>query len=498
MVNGFGIDAQSNPRRWKALAVLALVQFMLVVDMTVVNVALPTIKGSLGFSPAGLAWVVNGYTLMAGGLLLLGGRIADLFGRRRFFLIGLAGFALASLACGLAASSQMLVASRFVQGAGAAFATPAALGLVALLFPDPKERMKALGIWGGMAGLGGTTGTVISGALTGLASWRWIFLINIPVALLALLLVPRLVDESRMSADGQDSSRRLDFLGPLTATAGLIAIVDGLLGAANNGWTSSDVLLPTAAGLILLALFVFIEARIPAPMIPLGFFANRTRSVANAAFVLSSSTMFAYFFLLTLFIQQVLRFTPLQAGFAYVPFGLAFGAGIGASTALMPRLGVRAVLTLGLFGAAVAMLVAAGITPASNYVVGVLPGMLILGFSSGVSFPAASNASLHQVTGQDAGLASGVQSTAGSIGGAIGLSCLAAFAIQHALDEARHGVAPAVALTSGYAASFRLGAALMVVASVLAVIFLEQVRTTAPAMRDSIPQELAAEPEAAA
>src|SRR5947209_14829853 len=220
--------AAADPRRWKALAVLALIQFMLILDVTVVNVALPRMQHDLGFSEAGLAWVVNGYVLMAGGLLLLGGRMADMFGRRRLFLIGVGIFAIASASCGAAVDPGMLVASRFLQGAGEALAAPASLGLIALLFPDPRERMKALGLWGGIAGLGGTSGTVIGGALVDLASWRWIFLVNVPVALAALLLVPRLVSESRMVRD----RTRPDVAGAVTGTAGLIGVVDGLLQAA--------------------------------------------------------------------------------------------------------------------------------------------------------------------------------------------------------------------------------------------------------------------------
>src|SRR5437763_8840832 len=210
-----------DPRRWKALGVLALIQFMLVLDITVVNVALPRIQHDLGFSRPGLAWVVNGYVLMAGGLLLLGGRMADILGRRRLFLIGVSLFAVASAVCGAAVDPGMLVASRFVQGAGEALAAPASLGLIALLFPDPRERMKALGIWGGIAGLGGTTGTVISGVLVDFASWRWIFFINLPVALFALVAVPRLVNESRM----ERGATRPDYWGALTGTAGLVAVV---------------------------------------------------------------------------------------------------------------------------------------------------------------------------------------------------------------------------------------------------------------------------------
>src|SRR4051794_8440737 len=248
----------ADPRRWKALAVLALIQFMLILDVTVVNVALPQIQDDLGFSRAGLAWVVNGYVLMAGGLLLLGGRLADILGRRRLFLIGVGVFAIASATCGAAVDPGMLVASRFLQGAGEAMAAPASLGLIALMFPDPRERMKALGLWGGIAGLGGTSGTVISGALVNYVSWRWIFFVNLPVAAFALLMVPRLVSESRMV---RSHSQRPDFAGAITGTAGLIAVVDGLLQAARHSWGSLEVLLPLFGGVVLLGVMVWIEAR---------------------------------------------------------------------------------------------------------------------------------------------------------------------------------------------------------------------------------------------
>src|SRR5437588_1398156 len=233
-------STQSDPRRWMALAILGLSQFMLVVDVSIVNVALPRIQHDLGFSHAGLAWVVDGYVLMAGGLLLLGGRLADLFGRRRLFLIGVGLFALASATSGAAVSPAMLVSSRFVQGVGEALAAPAALGLIVVLFSDPRERVKAVGIWGGLAGLGGTTGAVISGVLTDAASWRWIFYINIPVAVLALVIVPRLVAESRMTR----RQHRLDLAGAATVTGGLVAIVYGLLEASKHAWGSWHVLVP--------------------------------------------------------------------------------------------------------------------------------------------------------------------------------------------------------------------------------------------------------------
>lgn len=463
--------AAGDPRRWKALGVLALIQFMLVLDITVVNVALPHIKTDLGFSQPGLAWVVNGYVLMAGGFLLLGGRMADIFGRRRVFLIGIAVFAVASALCGAAVDPGMLVGARFLQGLGEALAAPASLGLIALLFPDPRERMKALGLWGGVAGLGGTSGTVISGALVDFASWRWIFFVNLPVALFALLVVPRLVDESRMVRE----HARPDVLGAVTGTAGLVAVVDGLIEAATHSWGSWQVLLPLLGGVGLLGLMVFIEARSPAPLIPLSFFTNRTRVVTNFVTLFFSSAFFSYFFLLTLFEQQILDYSPLTSGLSYLPFGFSIGAGIGLGTALMPRVGVKPLLAAGFFGCAVGLFLTSRLEVSSSYAAGILPGMIVLGFFSGVSFPAIGNASLHEVTGQDSSLASGVQNAMQQIGGALGLSVLVTLAIRHAAGSIAGGQRPAVALIDGYDRSWVVGSVLLAIGGLLVLAMLEHV-----------------------
>ncbi len=467
-------DTGPDPRRWKALGVLGLVQFMLVLDITVVNVALPRIQHDLGFSAAGLAWVVNGYVLMAGGLLLLGGRLADILGRRRLFLLGVGVFAVASATSGAAVDPGMLVASRFVQGAGEALAAPASFGLVALLFPDPRERIKALGMWGGIAGLGGTTGTVISGVLVDLASWRWIFFINLPVAAFALIMVPRLVAESRMVRD----SARPDYGGAITGTAGLIAVVDGLLQAASHPWGSARVLLPLLGGLALLALMVWIEARSDSPLIPLEFFENRTRVVTNFTTLFFSSAFFSYFFLLTLFEQHVLGYSPLKGGLGYVPFGLSIGAGIGLGTTLMPRFGVKPIFAGGFFLSALGMFLTSGIDVHSTYVANVMPGMIVLGLGSGLCFPAIGNASLHQVTGQNSSLASGVQSAMQQVGGALGLSVLVTLGLRHAAGQIRNGTNAAVAVTHGYVLAFRVGSVLLAIGGVLILALLEQVMAT--------------------
>ena len=365
----------------------------------------------------------------------------------------------------------MLVGARFLQGAGEALAAPASLGLIAVRFPDPRERMKALGLWGGIAGLGGTSGTVISGALVDLASWRWIFFVNLPVALFALLMVPRLVSESRMVRE----HARPDYAGAVTGTAGLIAVVDGLLAAASHAWGSWQVLLPLLGGVGLLLAMVWVEARSDSPLIPLEFFRNRTRVVTNFVTLFFASSFFSYFFLLTLFEQQVLGWSPLRGGLSYLPFGIAIGIGIGMGTGLMPRLGVKPLLAVSFVGCAVGLFLTSRLGVGSTYFSGIFPGMVVLGFFSGISFPAVGNASLHEVTGQNSSLASGVQSAMQQVGGAIGLSCLVTLALRHAASQMHHGIGQASASTSGYALAWRIGAVLLLIGGVLVTALLEHV-----------------------
>ncbi len=463
-------DAGADPRRWLGLAVLAAMQFMLVLDVTVVTVALPRIQHDLHFSHAGLAWVINGYVLMAGGFLLLGGRLSDMFGRRRLFLAGVVVFGAASAACGAAVSPAMLVASRFVQGTGEALAGPAALGMVPVLFPDSRERMKALGVWGGIAGLGGTLGAVISGALTSV-DWRWIFYINIPVAAFALAMVPRVLSESRMARAGQ----RVDAAGVVTATGGLVAIVYGMLQASSHPWGSWPVLLPLLGGAGLLAVAAGWEARAPDPLIPLRFFTNRTRVTSNVASLALYAPFIGYVVLLTWYMQQVLGYSPLKTGLLYLPFGVGIGAGLGLGSAVMPRIGVKAVLAAGFAGSAAGLLVASYIRVDSSYLGGILPGLIVFGVFSGMCYPGLINGALHQVTGQDSGLASGVQTAMQQVGSALGLATLVTLALRYAADRIRAGALPAVALTHGYALAFRIGAVVLAAAAVLVLVLLERV-----------------------
>jgi EmrB/QacA subfamily drug resistance transporter len=470
--------------------VLGLIQFMLVLDMTVVTVAMPRIQHDLSFTAEGLPWVINGYVVMAGGLLLLGGRLADIFGRRKLFLIGVGLFVLASVICGAAVSPGMLIAGRFAQGVGQALATPAALGMIALLFPDLRERFKALGIWGGIAGIAGTLGPVISGVLTDLASWRWIFFINLPIGAFALIVAPKLVAESRMSSSG----KRIDFLGAITVTGGLIAVVYGLLGAASHPWGSWSVLAPLLGGIVLLALFVVTELRTALPLVPLRFLANRTRATANVTTLLLAAAFFAFSFLLSLFMQEVLGYSPLSSGLALLPFAVAIGIGVGMTTKLLPRFGVKPMLIVGFLGSALGMFLLGGISTSTHYLTGLLPGLVVLGFFYGSCFPATTNAAMHAVTRENSGLVSGMQTTSQQIGGALGLATLATLALRYATSELAKGTAPRDAVTSGYALSFGIAAGLLALCALLVLVLMENIKPGSP----GAPAPAAAEAQPAA
>jgi EmrB/QacA subfamily drug resistance transporter len=461
-----------GPRRRLALVVLAAVQFMLVLDMTVVVVALPKIEIDLRFSPSGAAWVINGYVLMAGGFLLLGGRLSDMFGRRRLFLAGVLVFGAASAACGAAVSSSMLVASRFVQGTGEALAGPAALGMIPVLFPDSRERVKALGAWFGITGTAGISGSVISGALTGV-DWRWIFYINIPVVVFAVRAVPRVLPESRMAREGH----RIDLPGAVTAAGGLVAVVYGLLQAASCSWGSWQVLLPLLGGAALLAVMVVVETRFPDPLIPVRFLANRTRVTSNVLSMVTWAVFIGYVVMLNMYLQQVLGYSPLRTGLLNLPLG-AVTAGIVAGSRLMPHIGAKPVMVIGYLGSAAGLWMAGYIHAGSSYAGAVLPGIIVFGGFSGLCYPGLINGALHQLTDQDSGLGSGIQNAMQQIGAALGLAALVTLALRYAQHRAHAGVLPAVAQTDGYAVAFRVGAAALAVAGVLVLVVLESVSAT--------------------
>ncbi|MEV0086513.1 MFS transporter [Saccharopolyspora sp. NPDC050642] len=430
-------------RRGPALVVLCFVQFMLVLDDTVVSVALPSLRDDLGFSAAGLTWVVNAYFVAFGGLLLLFGRAADLFGRRRVFLSGVALFGAASLVCGIAQEPWHLVAGRFAQGTGAAMASPAALALITLLFPGSEERARALGVWGGIAGLGGTAGLVISGALTGLASWRWIFLINLPIAVAAIALLPRLVAESRAGRPG-----RVDVPGAVLGTGALVSLVYGLLQTAESGWGDIAAVGPLVLAVALAVSFVAVEARAAEPLVPLSFLAVRIRAVANCASFLFSAAFFAMAFLLMVHLQTVLGYPPLTAGLAYLPYAAGMLTGLWLSSRAVIRFGMRRTLVASFLIGAVGLLLLAGVAPGDDYATVVLPGMLVTSLGCGLGNPALAIAAVEGTTEQDAGLGSAILSSVQQVGGAVGVAVLVALAARAQTADPSEGFSLALTVAA--------------------------------------------------
>jgi EmrB/QacA subfamily drug resistance transporter len=456
-----------DPRRWKALAVLVCLQFMLVLDASVVNVALPSIRADLGFSQSNLAWVVDAYVLVAGGFLLLGGRVADLFGRRRIFLAGAVAFAVGSLASGLAQDEAMLIGSRAVQGLGEALAGPAALSIITVLFAQPKERATALSIWGGLAGLGGTLGVLISGVVVDLADWRWIFWINLPVAGAVLIASVRLVPDDAHRAHG-----RFDFAGAFTATSGITVLVYALLEATRNGWTSATILGHFAAGAALLAVFVVVEGHQPAPLVPLRFFRAGRPRTASGLMVLVTSALYGTFFLLTLYMQLGLGWSPLHAGLAYVVFGLGVLVGIAAASQLMPRVGVRPVLVGGMSLAAGGLLLFTRLPIPVQYFTQMVPAMIVASIGVGAAFVAVTVSAVSEADESDAGLVSGMVTAAQQVGGAVGLAVLVAVATGRASTLLGRGRTPAAAQLAGSHLAFAVGAGFLVAGAILAALLI--------------------------
>src|SRR4051794_13882322 len=365
--------SRQQSSKWLALTVLALAQFMVVLDVTIVNVALPSIQDALGFSADGLQWVINAYTLTFGGLLMLGGRMSDLLGRRRVFLAGMVLFALASLAAGLAPSAGVLIAARAVQGVGAALLSPAALALVTVTFPAGRERNLALGIWGALAGIGGTLGVVAGGVLVDSAGWEWIFFVNVPVAILGIVAAPRFLTESRGSAGG------FDFTGAVLATAGLLALVYGVIRTDAAGWGSAEVLGLFGAALILLAAFVYAESRAADPLVPLRLFRIRGMSVSALALALNGGAFLGMFFMTALYLQQVHGDSALDAGAHFVPMGIAAIASAVVGAQLVTRLGTRAAYIGGSAIGVVGLLLLSRAGVGSGYGADLLPGLVVFG-----------------------------------------------------------------------------------------------------------------------
>jgi EmrB/QacA subfamily drug resistance transporter len=453
----------TTDRRWLALAVLALAQFMVFLDETVVNVALPSIKDNLGLSQSTLAWVVNAYILMFGGLVLLGGRVADLFGRRRLFLAGTALFGLASLADGLAPSQGALLAARALQGVGAALATPAALALVTGLFPEGRERTKALGLWGALSGLGFAVGILLGGVITEYASWRWVFLINVPVALATLVVVPRLVADSRAAV-----RTKFDLAGAVTVTAGTTALVYALIETSKYGWRSLETHAGVGGAILLLVAFAVIELRSASPLIPAGFVRQRTTIVPNLLQQLLGASLISSFFLLTLYLQKVLGYSPLKAGGAYLPLAASVAVATGVANKLVPRFGSRALAAIGLGLASIGLMRLGWAPVDGRYIADVLPSLVLLGLGAGLSFVSITTAALARVDEEAAGLASGLLSTSVQIGGALGIAILVSVLTTRTGDLIGSGSTPAAAEVGGLQLAFFIAAGVAQAASLLA------------------------------
>jgi EmrB/QacA subfamily drug resistance transporter len=454
--------------RWLALWVLCLGDLMIVLDGTIVNVALPTIRDDLGFSETSLAWVVNAYLLTFGGFLLLGGRLGDLFGQRRMFLIGISLFTAASLACGLATSQGQLVGARAVQGLGGALVAAVALSLVMTLFTEPAERAKAMGIFGFVLSGGGVAGVLLGGVLTDVLNWHWIFFINIPVGALVYVLSLRLLPE----APGMAGEGRLDIAGAVTITGSLMLAVYAIVNGNETGWTTPRTLGLLAAAVALLATFLVVESRVASPLVPLGLFRNRDVSSANGVGILMAAGMFAYFFLSALYFQQVLGYTPLEVGFAYLPSMVIWGASSLYSDKLVMRFGIKPPLLAGLSLMTLALLLFARAPVDGSFVVDVLPATVAIGLGAGIAFNPILLAAMSGVAPQEAGLASGVVNTSFMMGGALGLAILASLASSRTDRLEAAGEASLSALNGGYHLAFLVGAVFTAGAAVLGAVLL--------------------------
>jgi EmrB/QacA subfamily drug resistance transporter len=465
----------TNRNRWLALIIVCLGDLMIVLDVTIVGVALPSIREDLGFSESSLAWVANAYLLTFGGFLLLAGRLGDLFGHRRLFLIGITLFTLASLACGLATSQAMLVGARAVQGIGGAVVSAVALSLIVTLFTEPTERAKAMGVFGFVAAGGGTIGVLLGGILTDALSWHWIFLVNVPIGIAVVVLARLVLPGTHVGP----AMRRLDVAGAVTVTAALMIAVYAIVNGNEVGWTSARTLGLLAVSGSLVATFLAIEARSSAPLVPLGLFRGRNLSTANVVGVLWAAAMFAWFFLSALYLQLVLGYSPLQVGLAFVPANLIMAVlSLGLSAKLVLRFGIRAPLATGLGLAAAGLALFARAPVDGVFVVDVLPSMILLGLGAGMAFNPVLLAAMSDVEESEAGLASGVVNTSFMMGGALGLAVLASLAASQTESLAASGDSPLVALAGGYHAAFLVGALFAAVAAVLGAVLL---RTAAPA-----------------
>jgi EmrB/QacA subfamily drug resistance transporter len=477
-------SAGPDRRTWLALALLCVVQFMVVLDIAIVNVALPSIKVDLGFSQGDLQWVISAYALVFGGFLLLGGRAADMLGRRRLFLGGIAVFTVASLLAGLAWSEPSLIGARAFQGLGAAIITPAALSILSTTFPEGRERNIALGAWGAVGGFGAVAGVLLGGVLTDALSWEWIFFVNVPVGVIGFILAPVLLQESRDAL-----VKRFDLPGAVLVTGGLSSLVYGITQAGQKGWTSAETISVFAGSLVLLGAFVAWELRHPEPLMRFGILQTRTVSGANVAGFIMGTALFSMFLMLTLYMQQVLGYSAMKTGVSYLAVAGTAIIWSGVAGQLVTRVGVKPVLVVGMAALTAGLLFFTRVPVDGSYVSDLLPGFLILGVGIGFSFVPISIAALAGVTASEAGLASGLINTSQQIGGALGIAALSTIATSSTKDSVGSGSALPVALVDGFQNAFLVGA---IVAAVGVVASLTLIRRDELAVETVV--ELDAEP----
>jgi EmrB/QacA subfamily drug resistance transporter len=455
--------SHAHANRWAVLGLVCVAQFMVILDATIVNVALPTIETSLHFSPTSLQWIVNAYTLVFGGFLLLGGRASDLWGTQRIFIAGIVVFTGASLLNGVATSSGMLVGGRALQGLGAAFVSPAALAIITRTFEEGAERTKALGVWSAIAAGGGAAGLLLGGLLTEYLSWRWVFFINLPIGIAAALFSLRLIT-NEVDKDKPETS---DVAGAVTVTGGLLVLVYGIVKAESYGWGSWKTLSLFALAIVLLASFIVVELRSRAPLIRLGIFRIRSLSVANGSMFLVACGLFAMFFFATLYVQQLLGYSPVKAGLAFLPFTLGIIIGAGAAQQFIKRIGVRAVTLGGLTIATIGMLLYTQLSLGGSYWSELFPAVMVTSIGMGLTFVPVTLLATTNVPHEDAGLASGLFNTSQQIGGALGLAILSTIAASQTSAKLDNGATKAAATLSGYHLAFLIGAILMLAALVV-------------------------------
>ena len=468
--------AMHPDRRWLALIVLCLGVLMIVLDTTIVNVALPSIKTDLHFGDTALAWVVNAYMLTYGGFLLLGGRLGDLYGHRRLFLLGIGLCTLTSLACGLSTTQAALVVARSVQGLGGAVVTSVALSLIMDLFTEPADRAKAMGVYGFVCAGGGSLGAMLGGVLTSSLSWHWIFLVNLPIGAAVVLMSLRLLP----AAPGTAASRHLDVFGAVTVTAALMLAVYAIVNGSQSGWLSPRTLGQLAVALALLLMFLWIETRVHVPLMPLRLFKLRNLSVSNGVGVLWAAAMFAWFFLSALYMQLVLGYGPMEVGLAFLPANLIMAVfSLGLSAKLVMRFGIRRPLAAGLLLAACGLLLFSHAPEKGHFLPDILPGMLLLGLGAGIAFNPVLLAAMSDVGPSESGLASGVVNTAFMMGGSLGLAILASLAAARTQTLLMAGSAQNAALTGGYQSAFLLGAYFAALGALLGGVLLRTAHTPA-------------------